>query len=133
MVDLDLQAIVCRLTVPPRVGQDLWNRELSVEIVGDLLWGGYLRTIKCACLLLSLVRRFTIYCLDSSPQFCRVCLMVQHLYFCLLCSFVHYSGDIIIHLLQDGRGRVSGSEVISCSHLFEYLCCNRVCVELVSS
>ena len=25
MVDLDLQAIGCRLTVPPRVGRDLWN------------------------------------------------------------------------------------------------------------
>ena len=26
------------------------------------------------------------------------------------------------HLLQGGRCRVSGSEIISCSHLFQYLC-----------
>ena len=31
--------------------------------------------------------------------------------------FVCYSGDLIVHLWQGGRGRVSGSEVISCSHL----------------
>ena len=49
------------------------------------------------------------------------------LHFCL------YSGDLIVHLLQGGRGRVSGSEVISCYHLFQYLCWNRLCIESVSS
>ena len=33
--------------------------ELSVEIVGDLLCGGYMRAVKCDCLVLSLWRRFT--------------------------------------------------------------------------
>ena len=47
--------------------------------------------------------------------------------------FVHYSGDIIVQLWQGGRGRVSGSEVISCSHLFQYQCWNQLCVESVSS
>ena len=70
----------------------LCSGELSVEIVGDLLWGGYLRAVKCDCLVLSLGRRFTIYCLDSSPQFCRVCLMINVitncLHYCVLYSFV---------------------------------------------
>ena len=48
-------------------------------------------------------------------------------------TFVGYSGDLIVHLLQGGRGRVSGSEVISCSHLLQYICWNRLCVESVSS
>ena len=47
--------------------------------------------------------------------------------------FVRCSGDLIVHLLQGRRGRVSGSEVISCSHLFQYLCWNRLCVESVLS
>ena len=66
--------------------------------------------------------RFTIYFLDSSPQLCRVCLMIQRLHKLsplLSFMFVRYSGDLIVHLWQDGRGRVSGSEVISCSHLFQ--------------
>ena len=38
IVDLDLQAIVCRLTVPPRVGRDLWNSGLSPLVCSiDLL------------------------------------------------------------------------------------------------
>ena len=59
----------------------------------------------------------TVYCLDSSTQFCRVCLMVQRLHkLSPLWSFmfVRYSGDLIVHLLQGGRGRVSASEVILC-------------------
>ena len=32
--------------------------------------------------------------------------------------FVRYSGDLIVHLWHGGRTRVSGSEVISYSHLF---------------
>ena len=39
---------------------------------------------------------------------------------------VHYSGDFIVHLLQGGRGRVSGYEIISCSHIFQYLCVKTV-------
>ena len=31
------------------------------EVLNDLLWGGYLRVVKCDCLVLSLGRRFTIY------------------------------------------------------------------------
>ena len=30
------------------VSAQLSSGELSVEIVGDLLWGGYLRAVKCA-------------------------------------------------------------------------------------
>ena len=44
--------------------------ELSVEIVADLLWGGYLRVVKSDCFVLSLGRQFAIHCLDSFPQFC---------------------------------------------------------------
>ena len=43
--------------------------------------------------------------------------------------FVRYFGDLIVHLWQGRRGRVSGSEVISCSHLFQYICWNRLCVD----
>ena len=45
--------------------------------------------------------------------------------------FVRYSSDLIVHLLQGGRGRVSGSEVISCSHIFQYLCWNRLWCSMV--
>ena len=95
-----------------------------------------MRTVKCDCLVLSLGRRFTIYCLDSSPQFCRICLVIQRLHkLSLLLSsvFVRYSGNRIVHLWQGGQGRASGSEIISCSHLFQYLCWNRLCVDSVSS
>ena len=47
--------------------------------------------------------------------------------------FVRYSGNLIVHLWQGGRGRVSGSEIISYSHLFQYLCWNRLCIDSVSS
>ena len=51
-----------------------------------------MRAVKCDCLVLSLGRLSTIYCLDSYPQFCRICLVIQRLHklshFCLLCSFV---------------------------------------------
>ena len=59
--------------------------------------------------------------------------MVQHLNkLSPILSFmvVRYSGDLIV-IFQDGRGRVSGSEVILCFHLFQYLCWNRLCVESV--
>ena len=94
-----------------------------------------MRVTKCDCLVLSPGRRFTIYYLDSYPQFCRVCPMIQRLHkLCPLLSFMfdRYSGDLIVHLLQGGRDRVSGFDVISCSHLFQYLCWNRLCVESVS-
>ena len=85
-----------------------------------------MRAVKCDCLVLSPGRRYTIYCLDSSPQFCRVCLMIQRLHKLsplLYFMFVRYSGDLIVHLLQGGRGRVSGSEVISCSGSVLSRCC----------
>ena len=34
----------------------LTSGELSVEIVCDLLWGGYFRAVKCDCLVLKLGR-----------------------------------------------------------------------------
>ena len=55
----------------------------------------------------------SIYCLDSSPQFCRICLVIQRLHFCILCSFV----NLVISSFISGREGdvVSGSEIISCS------------------
>ena len=38
--------------------------------------------------------------------------------------FVRYSDNLIVHLWQGGRGRVSGSEIITGSHLLQYLCWN---------
>ena len=114
----------------------LWSGELSIEVVGDLLWGGYLWAVKCDCLVLSLGRRSTIYFLDSSPQFCRICLVIQRLHELsplLSFMFVRCSGDLIVHLWQGGRGWISWSGIISCSLLFQYLCWNRLCVDSVSS
>ena len=84
--------------------------ELSIEVVGDLLWGGYLRAVKCDCLVLSIGRRSTIDCLDSSPQFCRICLVIQRLHKLsplLSFMFVRCSGNLILHLWQGGRGWIS--------------------------
>ena len=95
-----------------------------------------MRAVKCDFLVISPVRRFTIYCLDTSPQFGMFCLMIQRLRKLsplLSFMFVRYSGDLIIHRLQGGRGRVSRFEVSSSSHLFQYLCWNSLCVESVSS
>ena len=50
-----------------------------------------MRAVKCGCLVLSIGRQFPIYCHDSYTQFCRVRLMIQHLYKLsplFLCSFV---------------------------------------------
>ena len=30
------------------------------------------------------------------------------------------SGDLVVHLLKGGRGGISGSEIVSCSHPFQY-------------
>ena len=39
---------------------------------------------------------------------------------CVSSMFVCSSGDLVVHLLQGGRGWISRSEVVSCSHLFQY-------------
>ena len=39
---------------------------------------------------------------------------------CVSPMFVCCSGDLGIHLLQGGRDGISGSEVVSCSHPFQY-------------
>ena len=114
------------------VSAQLWSGELSIEVVGDLLWRGYLRAVKCDCLVLSLGRRSTIYCLDSSPQFCRIGLVIQRLHklsSLLSFMFICCSGNLIVHLWQGGRGWISWSEIISCSHLSQYLCWNWLCVD----
>ena len=91
----------------------LCSGKLSVEIVGDLLWGGYLRAVKCDCLVLSLGRRFTIYCHDSSPQFCRICLVIQRLHKLsplFFCSFV----ILVISSFISGRtGKVESLDLKS--------------------
>ena len=47
--------------------------------------------------------------------------------------FIRCSGDLVVHLLQGGRGGISGSEVISCSHPFQYFRWDRLCINTVSS
>ena len=52
-------------------------------------------------------------------QFGRICPMVQCLHRlspCVSPVFSCSSGDLVVHLLQDGRGGISGSEAVSCSH-----------------
>ena len=46
-----------------------------------------------------------------------------------LCS----SGDLVVHLLQGGRGGISGSEVVSCYHPFQYFRWNWFRINKVSS
>ena len=74
-----------------------------------MLWGGYVRAVKCDCLVLSLGRRSTIYCLDSSPQFCRICLLIQRLHKLSpplsFCSFV----VLVISSFISGRAGEVGS------------------------
>ena len=43
---------------------------------------------------------------------------------CVSSMFVCSSGDLVGHLFQGGRGGISRSEVVSCSHLFQYFCWN---------
>ena len=65
-----------------------------------------------------------------------VCPMVQclhELYPCVSPMFVCCSGDLVVHLLQGGRGGISGSEVVTCSHPFQYFSWNRLCINTVSS
>ena len=76
------------------------------------------------------------YCLYSSPQCGRICSMVQCLHElspCVSSMFVCSSGDLVVHLLQGGRGWISRSEVISCSHLFQYFRWNWFRINTVSS
>ena len=47
--------------------------------------------------------------------------------------FVCSSGDLVVHLLQGGRGWISISEVVSCSHLFQYFRWNWFRINTVSS
>ena len=79
---------------------------------------------------------FSVKIPNSSPQFGRVCIVVQcrhELPPCVSLMFVCCSGDLVVHLLQGGRGVISGSEVVSCSHPFQYFCWNRLCIDTVSS
>ena len=39
---------------------------------------------------------------------------------CVSLMFVCCFGDLVVHLLQGGRGGISGAEVVSCSHHFQY-------------
>ena len=72
-----------------------------------------MRAVKCDCLVLSLGHRSTIYCLDSSPQFCRICLVIQRLHFCLLCSFV----VLVISSFISGRAGEVGSRALNFSNI----------------
>ena len=66
-------------------------------------------------------------------QFDMVCPVVQSLH--ELSPFVSpmcvCSGDIVVHLLQSGRGGISGSDVVSCSHPFQHFRWNRLCINTV--
>ena len=52
---------------------------------------------------------------------------------CVSSMFVCSSGDLVAHLLQGGRGWISISEVVSCSHLFQYFRWNWFRINTVSS
>ena len=41
------------------------------------------------------------------------------------------SGDLVVHLLQGGRGGNSGYEVVSCSHPFQYFRCRDAAFRLM--
>ena len=56
---------------------------------GEDTWGA----VKCDCLVLSLGRRFTIYCFDSSPQFWRICIVIQRLH---KSSIIIFVGDAVL-------------------------------------
>ena len=72
----------------------------------------------------------------SAKQFGRVCPVVQCLHELspwFSPMFVCCLGYVVVHLFQGGRGVISGSEVISCSHLFEYFRWDRLCINTVPS
>ena len=48
---------------------------------------------------------------------------------CFSPMFVCCSGDLVVHLFQGGRRGISRSEVISCSHPFQYFRWDRCCPE----
>ena len=59
----------------------------------------------------------------SAFQLGRICPMVQclpKLSPCVSPVLICSSGDLVVHLLQGGRGGISGSEVVSCSHPFQF-------------
>ena len=81
-------------------------------------------------------RCFSVYCLDSSPQFVSVWLVVKRLHElspCVSPMFVCCSCDLVVHLLQGGRCGISRSGVILCSDIFPYFRCDPLCIKTVSS
>ena len=52
---------------------------------------------------------------------------------CLSPMFIWCFGDLVVYLFQGRRGRISRSEIISCSHLFQYIWWDWLCIETVSS
>ena len=52
---------------------------------------------------------------------------------CVSPVFICSSDDLVVHLLQGGRGGISGSEVVSCSHPFQYFRLNWLRINTVSS
>ena len=52
---------------------------------------------------------------------------------CLSPIFVCSSRDLVVHLLQGGRGEISRSKVISGSQLFQYFRWDRLNINNVSS
>ena len=89
--------------------------EVCLPIVGNLLWGRYLRVIKSDGFVISLWRRFAVHCLDSSPQFGKVCPVVQCLHElspCVSPMFICCSGNLVVHLLQGERGGISSRALI---------------------
>ena len=67
-----------------------------------------------------------LHCLEGSALWSSVSMFFP--------MFVCSTGDLGVHLLQCGRGVISESEVVSCSHPFPYFCWNRLCcINTVSS
>ena len=52
---------------------------------------------------------------------------------CVSPVFICSSGDLVVHLLKGGRGGISGSEVVSFSHHFQYFRWNWFRINMVSS
>ena len=52
---------------------------------------------------------------------------------CISPMLVCCSGDLVVHLLQGGRGGISRPEDISCFHAFQYFCWGRFCITTLSS
>ena len=52
---------------------------------------------------------------------------------CVSPVFICSSGDLAVHLLQGGRGGIARSDVVSCSHPFQYFHWNWFRINTVSS